>query len=159
MVCPLIHSAASVDKKPTNGDMSSVWPRRPCGHIDMDRWIHSSVPPLKNMSVATGPGATQLTVMRVPLSSLARILVMASTAALEAVYAPVFSLREAVRDDDSTMILPPPPRLIRFAPSLQHRNEPLAFTLSKHQNEFIQWHGQTQRNIYDQLFKHLGDPS
>eukprot|EP01018_Ginkgo_biloba_P033137 Gb_39930 [translate_table: standard] len=38
--------------------------------------------PAKNMSVATGPGATQLAVIRVPLNSLARILVIVSTAAL-----------------------------------------------------------------------------
>ncbi|KAK8964037.1 hypothetical protein KSP40_PGU006439 [Platanthera guangdongensis] len=42
---------------------------------------------LTNSSVATGPGATQFAVIRVPLSSFTKTLTIASTAAFEAVYA------------------------------------------------------------------------
>ncbi|MCI83158.1 hypothetical protein A2U01_0104433, partial [Trifolium medium] len=44
--------------------------------------------PSKNSSVAVGPGATQFAVIPVPFNSFARIFVIASTPAFDAVYAP-----------------------------------------------------------------------
>uniref|UniRef100_A0A2P2JUH4 Uncharacterized protein n=1 Tax=Rhizophora mucronata TaxID=61149 RepID=A0A2P2JUH4_RHIMU len=97
------------------------------------------------MSVAIGPGATQFAVMLVPFSSFASIFVIASTAAFVAVYVgATFGLRELASTDDSIMILPPPPLFILFAASLQHKNEPLKFTLqirSKSSREVVAMEG------------------
>uniref|UniRef100_A0A0A9DLB2 Uncharacterized protein n=1 Tax=Arundo donax TaxID=35708 RepID=A0A0A9DLB2_ARUDO len=80
------------------------------------------------MGVATGPGATLLTVIPVPASSLASTLVIASTAAFVATYAPYPGLSDPTLDDEKVTMRPPPPRTSRFAASRQHRNAPRAFT-------------------------------
>ncbi|URE08758.1 hypothetical protein MUK42_37755 [Musa troglodytarum] len=80
------------------------------------------------MGVAVAPGATPLAVMRVPLSSFASTVVITSTAAFVAAYAPNPGLSPPTPDDEKVMIRPPPPRTRRFAASRQQRNVPLAFT-------------------------------
>ena len=64
--------------------------------------------------MAVGPGATALTVMSRPRSSLARMRVSASTAALDAVYA--LSAGGASRTTcEDTLTIAPPPRTRRAA--------------------------------------------
>ena len=65
--------------------MSSGVPSRSIGAILAKKSIISGVLPSRNISVATGPGATALTAMFRPRNSFARIPVSASTAALVAV--------------------------------------------------------------------------
>lgn len=88
MTCPLIHSLASLAKNPTTFAMSLVSPSLPNRFYAFTFSTISLLSPAKNISVATGPGETQFTVICVPLSSFARILDMASMAAFEAVYEP-----------------------------------------------------------------------
>ncbi|CAH2072454.1 unnamed protein product [Thlaspi arvense] len=85
MTCPLIHSPPSVAKNPTTEAMSLVSPSRPKGLLSMMFLTVSSLFPSKNISVATGPGETQFAVIPEPLSSLARIFTIDSTAVFDAV--------------------------------------------------------------------------
>ncbi|KAL0911041.1 hypothetical protein M5K25_019144 [Dendrobium thyrsiflorum] len=117
MTCPLTHSPASEQRNPTTGPISSVAPSLPIGFISADLFTSSSVFPAKNISVATGPGATQFAVTFVPLSSFDKILTNASTAAFDVVYAPYPGRFIATSDVVSATILPPPPRTTRLAAS------------------------------------------
>ena len=83
-VWPLIQAPSGPARKATAAAMSSGWPSRSSGAILARRSISSCGLPSRNSSVAVGPGATALTVMLRPRSSLARTLVIASTAALVA---------------------------------------------------------------------------
>ncbi|CAL5076673.1 unnamed protein product [Urochloa decumbens] len=130
MTWPLIHSAASVQRNPTTGAMSPGSPSLSIGLLTTLFRTISSLLPAKNMSVAVAPGATQLAVMRVPLSSLAMVRTSASTAALVAVYAAYLGGRLATTDDVTATIRPPPPRGRRRAASRMHRNAPRRFTAS-----------------------------
>ncbi|XP_039793523.1 uncharacterized protein LOC120659437 [Panicum virgatum] len=140
MTWPLTHSAASVQRNPTTGAMSPGSPSLSIGLFSTLRRTISSLLPAKNMSVAVGPGATQLAVMRVPLSSLAIVRTSASTAALDAVYAPYPGGRLPTTDDVTATIRPPPPpppRGRRFAASRRHRNAPRRFTASTRSKDSV----------------------
>ncbi|CAM0877543.1 unnamed protein product [Alopecurus aequalis] len=128
MTWPLTHSAASVQRNPTTGAMSPAFPIRSIGLVSAIRLTVSSLFPEKNMSVAVAPGATQFAVTRVPLSSLAIVRTIASTAALDAVYAAYPVGRDGTTDDVTATIRPPPPRGSRLAASRRHRNAPRVFT-------------------------------
>src|SRR5262249_11617457 len=81
-VGPLIQAPSGPARKATAPAMSSGWPRRSSG-ASLVRWSMTDCGlPSRNSLVAVGPGATELTVMFRPRSSLARMLVIASTAAL-----------------------------------------------------------------------------
>src|ERR1700732_3641668 len=81
-VWPLIQAPSGPARKATVAAMSAGWPRRSNGASLAKRSTTSCGLPCRNRSVAVGPGATALTVMLRPRSSLARMLVIASTAAL-----------------------------------------------------------------------------
>ncbi len=68
--------------KDTTAAMSSGCPSLSRGGSLVQVSMNAFVLPRKKSSVATAPGATQLAVILVPLSSLARILMNVSTAAL-----------------------------------------------------------------------------
>ena len=69
--------------------------------------------PFMNSSVATGPGATALTVISRPRSSLASVWTSDSTAALDALYAPYLGNDFATSLLEKAMIRPP--RVMRRA--------------------------------------------
>jgi len=77
-------SAFGPTRKETAEAISPGVPRRSIGFIFAKRSISSGVLPLRNNSVATGPGATALTAMLRPRNSFDRIAVMVSTADLVA---------------------------------------------------------------------------
>ena len=83
-VWPLIQAPSGPARKATASAMSSGWPSRSSGASLARRSITSCGLPLRNSLVAVGPGAIALTVMFRPRSSLVRMLVIASTAALVA---------------------------------------------------------------------------
>jgi hypothetical protein len=85
-VWPLTHRPGPA-RNATTSAMSSGWPRRCIGIICAIRSMTSSLLPSRNSGVATGPGATALTVMSRPASSLASTRLIASTAPLDAEYA------------------------------------------------------------------------
>ena len=80
--CPLIQPDCGPARKATTAAMSCGSPRRSSGGILANCRTCSSLLPSRNSSVATGPGATALTRMLRPRSSLANTAVKASTAAL-----------------------------------------------------------------------------
>src|SRR6185312_7036618 len=91
MIPPLARSTWPLTQPPsfparnaTTSAISPGWPRRSNGASLARRSISSGDLPLRNSSVAVGPGATALTVMLRPRSSFASTLVIASTAALVA---------------------------------------------------------------------------
>jgi hypothetical protein len=86
IVWPLIQRAGPASEETTSA-MSSGRPSRSIGFILAIRSIVSSSLPSRKSAVAVGPGATVLTVMSRPRSSLARMGLIASTAALLAAYA------------------------------------------------------------------------
>src|ERR1035437_5385843 len=81
---PLIPPPAAPTRKATADAISSGVPSRSSGFILAMRSISSGDLPLRNRSVATGHGATALTVMLRPRNSFDRIAVMVSPADLVA---------------------------------------------------------------------------
>src|SRR5258707_14786948 len=85
---PLIHEPSGPTRKATTDAMSVGVPRRSSGFILAKRSISSGDFPIRNKSVAVGPGATALTVIERPRNSFDRIAVIVSIAALVAAYTP-----------------------------------------------------------------------
>nr|CAB3499490.1 unnamed protein product [Digitaria exilis] len=90
--------------------------------------MNASSFPARNSSVRTGPGATTLAVIPFAATSLARILVIASTAALLATYAPYPGGSAATVVDENATMRPPLCAGMRRAASRHTRNLPRVFT-------------------------------
>lgn len=88
MICPVIQAASSEQRKATTRATSSGSPMRPMADMEASCPMVSSVLPKVKSSVRVGPGATALTVIFLGPTSLAKIRVNWSTAALVAAYAP-----------------------------------------------------------------------
>ena len=111
---PLTHRPAGPTRNDTTPAMSSGRPSRPSGGSAASCSCSSAVVLCRNASVAVGPGATALTVTSRPRSSLARMRVSTSTAALDDAYA--LSSGGATRTMLVEMFtIEPPPRTRRAA--------------------------------------------
>uniref|UniRef100_A0A804LZ58 Uncharacterized protein n=1 Tax=Zea mays TaxID=4577 RepID=A0A804LZ58_MAIZE len=127
MTWPLTQAAASLARNATTGATSVVSAMRPMDCCSTLRRNASSFP-AKNSSVRTGPGATTFAVTPFAATSLARIFVIASTAALVAVYAAYPGRSVPTMDDENVTMRPPLLAGTRFAASRHTRNVPRTFT-------------------------------
>src|ERR1700704_5515747 len=105
--CALTQPPSGPARNETIGTTSSGRPRRSSGASFLNCSICASVLPFRKRSVATGPGATALTVIWRPRSSLASTRTSPSTPAFEAMKAPYPGNDLAMTLLENAMIRPP----------------------------------------------------